>query len=547
MAEPKEKVILPERYFLDYFRYVCDFVQEMYPDLVGPQQEFIDAFFNLPVEAQCLYLRLNNRKGCFFRLEKLTYPEISDIEKAAGVLCELGFTRMAKDDDPLAELLPIFTKGELVNIWNKSFPESTVKQSSLRPAIEALFLDAGDAEMLNAEAKVIVQLQVEHVELIKIMFFGQPYGDLNQFVARDVGHVLTPFEKQKSFKRLFEKRGQIDELWKLLCWYEEFKFLLTQEIEPDQLVTWIKPKVVRLEGVYPTTRVISDKFCYKVGVYFEQNGFLDEALKFFALSERPEAYRRRLMVLNKLKDVEETLAYARWLSKKGKNATLKILGQDYCARLEDGARVQRTTDRLKQARMIEVYYDKACRIEGAVLDYYRNIGYQGFFSENYTWRSLFGLIYWDILYDFSSDAIHQPLQRVPSDLYDGFYEKRQAALENVFEAIPTLELLAEHLHNTIITKKGQANPFVHWHENLGEHIQEYLNWLNIEQIRAVLTEMAKNPKENATGFPDLFVFNDQEYAFYEVKSPNDHLSAQQWYWINFFEEVGISVDILKTR
>ena len=46
----------------------------------------------------------------------------------------------------------------------------------------------------------------------------------------------------------------------------------------------------------------------------------------------------------------------------------------------------------------------------------------------------------------------------------------------------------------------------------------------------------KNASTHAKGFPDLFIFRGEEYAFIEVKSPNDHLSAIQHDWHQFFRE-----------
>jgi hypothetical protein len=41
-----------------------------------------------------------------------------------------------------------------------------------------------------------------------------------------------------------------------------------------------------------------------------------------------------------------------------------------------------------------------------------------------------------------------------------------------------------------------------------------------------MLEMALNLRENTRGFPDLLVWNDEDYAFIEIKSPTDHLSSR---------------------
>jgi hypothetical protein len=66
-----------------------------------------------------------------------------------------------------------------------------------------------------------------------------------------------------------------------------------------------------------------------------------------------------------------------------------------------------------------------------------------------------------------------------------------------------------------------------------------------EKIAAILLTMAENVRDNSMGFPDLFVWNESAYIFYEVKSPNDQLSAQQLFWLDFFQSVGINAEVLR--
>ena len=59
--------------------------------------------------------------------------------------------------------------------------------------------------------------------------------------------------------------------------------------------------------------------------------------------------------------------------------------------------------------------------------------------------------------------------------------------------------------------------------------------------------MSKNLKDNSTGFPDLFVWKENAYYLYEIKSPNDHLSSQQLFWLNFMQSLGIRAKIIRVR
>ena len=73
----RQKALLTPRYYLDNFQYVLDFVERLYGGLLNETEwDFVRRFRTLSVDAQCLYVRISNRKGLFFRVNKLHYREI---------------------------------------------------------------------------------------------------------------------------------------------------------------------------------------------------------------------------------------------------------------------------------------------------------------------------------------------------------------------------------------------------------------------------------------------------------------------------------------
>ena len=89
-----------------------------------------------------------------------------------------------------------------------------------------------------------------------------------------------------------------------------------------------------------------------------------------------------------------------------------------------------------------------------------------------------------------------------------------------------------------------ANPFVSWHEDLFETMQVLMQKLNLRQLKSVIREIAIDPTVRSSGFPDLFVWNDDEYHFYEVKSPTDQLSEKQLFWLEHFAQIKINAEIV---
>ena len=87
---------LPEGYYLDNFEYLLDFVRTRYEDLLGDEEkQFCNRFFSLSDDARKLYVRLTNRKGSYFRVDKIIYAEISDHQLAFDELSVSGFVEKA--------------------------------------------------------------------------------------------------------------------------------------------------------------------------------------------------------------------------------------------------------------------------------------------------------------------------------------------------------------------------------------------------------------------------------------------------------------------
>ena len=205
------------------------------------------------------------------------------------------------------------------------------------------------------------------------------------------------------------------------------------------------------------------------------------------------------------------------------------------------------TKRLKDAPSIEIPRPEST-VERAVLTFFEEKGWDGLHAENFLWRGLFGLTFWNLIFDESHGSFHHPLQRQPSDLNDSiFFESREPLLTNQLNRFRTRKQLIQHITALHEEKNGIANRFVTWHESLLPSLEVMIQKLPLKSLKKVLLEMSKNMKENSAGFPDLFLWNEDSYQFYEVKSPNDQLSAQQLFWLDFMASEKINVDVLRVN
>ena len=92
-------------YYLHNFQLVLDWVGERYDDVLIEQERcFIADFARLPETSRALFVRMVMRKGDYFRVSKLNYPELGDTHAALAPLIEMGWLAL----DPLLSLEQLF-------------------------------------------------------------------------------------------------------------------------------------------------------------------------------------------------------------------------------------------------------------------------------------------------------------------------------------------------------------------------------------------------------------------------------------------------------
>lgn len=527
---------MPEKYYLDYFNYVLDFVEKQYEHVLDePEYLFYQSFRNLSEEAKCLYLRFSNRRGDFFRINKISYAEITDVHGAKEELIHSSFVRINENND-IAQFR-LFTKAELINHFD--FLQKTQKKDELLLELSEL-----DTSTLHENEEIAEVLKNEEVEFIKLLFFGYYRGRMTDFVIRDVGNVKIEKLDETKFKPWFQSREEalavlhISQFRRLIYEVQEAELPLEEFVMEIPWDEWLK---------YPRSSKSAEKLLLKIAYYFEQLGDLEQALEHYSLTERHPARERKIRIMEKLDRKDEAIKIANEILDKPANATELTFATDYLNR--SGIRINRSmTERLKGAPSISIVKDPETKVEQATIEYFEAQGWNGFHAENFLWRGVFGLVFWDEIFDESHGSFHQPLQRQPSDLNDEvFFESRVHLLEAKLKSLGTRKKMSTHIANLYEEKDGIANRFVTWHESLLPSILVMIEKVPLKGLKDVLMEMSKDMKENSAGFPDLFLWKKSTYQFYEVKSPNDHLSAQQLFWLGFLEKCKITVDVLRVN
>ena len=181
---------LPDFYYHAHFSELIDFVATHYAHaLRAADREFIAAFAGLSHAAQCLYVRLVNRKGRVFGVGKLRYRELGDPGPLIAELDAAGFVArpQARDFDAL---LAALTRADLLAALA---PMVRGLRSGQRKAdLVALARErVGAAALIEAldTRRWIAQRRVDTVEYLVYLFFGRIQQGTLRFTMRDLGIV----------------------------------------------------------------------------------------------------------------------------------------------------------------------------------------------------------------------------------------------------------------------------------------------------------------------------------------------------------------------
>src|ERR1700733_15320506 len=92
--------VLPVYYYHDHFTEMLFFISEIYgPVLTERHRAFVEIFKTLSKDAQCLLIRMINRRGRLFRHSAFRYAEIADARSALEELRERDLVRSLVEDD----------------------------------------------------------------------------------------------------------------------------------------------------------------------------------------------------------------------------------------------------------------------------------------------------------------------------------------------------------------------------------------------------------------------------------------------------------------
>jgi len=187
------------------------------------------------------------------------------------------------------------------------------------------------------------------------------------------------------------------------------------------------------------------------------------------------------------------------------------------------------------------------------LSNYRMLGYRGYHSEGGIIRTLFGYLFFDVLFVYIPNVFQTPYQTCPLDLHtDAFYPSRISEINERLNEISNG--MAGEIIRRVWDQHAETKTCVvglDWNFEK-EDLESIARCFPPAALSTICKVLAQEYGQRGGGVPDLFLWREgdgkgddavREVMFAEVKSENDRLSDTQRLWIDVLSGAGIRVEL----
>ena len=562
---------LPVGYYVDNFLAILDFVDDHYDDvLTVDEKTFSRTFRSLSLDARRLYVRLMSRKGPLFRSDTLVYNEIDDIEGAAEELVQKVFLEVNGPWELEHELV-LLRKPEILKLISccaqssHPVPSTTALEALRRDQLVELAMAIPNQhevrDYLRGLFHLYRPLKEREILIYRLLFFGNLYQDLTEFVVTDLGHVRYESYKIRKKDRLFRSREVLEHTFRLIelndAFYQTVEGRSVNEIDANALLSLIEylPEQGAVEED-PGLRRMRDNLINGVARHLERIGNHGQALHLYRLAALPPSRERQVRILERQGTAEEALELCRKIMSDPWEAAELEFAERYIRKLSRklGLPVVKIESVEMPTENLELVHDPLVSIEEAVLRYFQEQGFSGYHAENVLWVGLFGLAFWDIVFLSLPGTFFNRYQRGPRDLFRPEFRRRRAKLiEERLNHIESSQSWLNEILDLYDRKRGIANDLVHWKFLSRELLEQSVNLVPRRHLVAIFDKLSQNPGANKSGFPDLILFpaprrrTATRYELIEVKGPGDQLQINQKRWLKYFAKNGIPYRIIRVQ
>lgn len=527
--------VLPPTYYLDHFHEMTRFILSVHGDVIGADEQlFISDFNELGVTAQCLYVRMSNRRKAVFTAEDLDYAEIDGVRDGLAELLARGFAREMAEGD-YRTCLDGHAKADLIELARRhdlNARSGWAKGDVVAFLLEALPFDRFASEFEPGER--VMPARRETLDFLLYLHFGRLPESLQAFTLRDLGVLnvkardghaarFESFDEARAgfFYTRALRRLRVGDVAGLIAGVDDFPAAETEFVAG-----------------------LRDRLLFGLGQVLEKQKETARAVAIYERSGGFDSHERVVRLLYANGDRDRAKAMCEVMLANPAHDEEYIFAADFLARKFGEARTGVFTDLLRGAQEISVDELYRGQPELAAIRHFEGEGYSAWHSENGLWPMLFGLLFWDELFEtagnFASD-----FDRLPRCLKDRTFHARFAgAVAQKLEAIKRGEGMAV-IGPTIRHHAGEDNGLVFWVPEISNIVEAFLAAAPPEAVTAILEKMATDFYALRDGFPDLLLIRGDAVRFIEIKAEGDQIRRHQLARLNLLKSAGFAADICR--
>ena len=539
----KQRRPLPTFYYHGHFIELLEFVAEHYAHtFLAEHVNFIADFRALPREAQCLYVRLVNRKGRVFARNRIRYPELGDQKPLLQMLGH-GDWVGAPDAGHFDDVLGFLTRAEIYDVM---LPRFAGMSRSLKKAelLEFVRDNVAPEDFMSAvdTDRILVQQRHDEVRYLLFLYFGRVRDGLSQFTMRDLGLVRT-----QDFHESYEPRFS-DRVEALEHYYFAMRLHAQKKADASavqrlcaELTEWPEPN-------FSGSAALRDELAYKLGRKAERAGDRGAALDLYAAGESAQCSERLVRMLLAKGEREQARLHLERCLHDPRSDEEWLIARDLYEQKFEKKRTSALTDMLRAAETIAIDECKSGAPERAVVEHLEGSGLVAYRTENLLWRTLFGLLLWDELFIDGDNGLHSPFEFLPASIANGtFYEQLRNRIEAKLELLRDPPAAKKQILRISTRYYGTPNGVFRWRRSVNDAVFALLDHADCGAIATVLRRLSRDYANSRYGYPDLMVVDADGVRFVEVKTEGDQLRRNQLVRLQQLREAGFRADVVRVR
>ncbi|KIM48589.1 hypothetical protein M413DRAFT_20952 [Hebeloma cylindrosporum] len=186
-------------------------------------------------------------------------------------------------------------------------------------------------------------------------------------------------------------------------------------------------------------------------------------------------------------------------------------------------------------------------VETRALEHYEDEGFKGFHSETRLLTTIFGLLFWDVVFADVPGAFETSFQSAPLDMFEEtfYYARKELVDKRLAEIRDGRGIEIFQRHDGMYREKKTWCLCVSWDMCSSEDLHEILSCIGHESLAIICQLFCEDYRGRSSGGPDLFVWNSElrSCKFVEVKGPGDIARENQKFWFDSLLSANIDVEI----